>query len=275
MQLNNQNLLKNEIKEVKLLLEGILAYQDVPAPILDLSIAKVERLRSILVQIKSEGLVPDTSVVEKAVDQAYNEALVQEDLHVESSSEETPLAKIEEPLVSEVSAVVTDEPLKPIVEEVESVMPVKNDAPAIDLSIEAVPVKEKKVEITEEVEDKAKITTESASISNKKQILGEMFSNEKMLMNDRVGDKKDTLGQRIVHAPISDLKSAIPINDRFRFQRDLFQNNVSLFNETLAKLNGLVTFNEALRYVQTQFEWDEENATTLDFMALLKRRFVN
>lgn len=275
MQLNNQNLLKNEIKEVKLLLEGILAYQDIPAPILDLSIAKVERLRSILVQIKSEGLVPDTSVVEKVVDKAYNEVVVQEERHVESSSEETPLAKIEEPLASEISAVVKDEPLKPIVEEDEVVMPVISDAPAIDLSNEAMPVEGKKVEIAEDVVDKPKITAEIAGISNKKQILGETFSNEKTLMNDRVGDKKDTLGQRIVHAPISDLKSAIPINDRFRFQRDLFQNNVSLFNETLVKLNGLASFTEALCYVQTQFTWDEENATTIDFMALLKRRFVN
>lgn len=74
--------------------------------------------------------------------------------------------------------------------------------------------------------------------------------------------------------PVSDLKQAISIGDRFLYQRELFGKNGELMQRTIADLNGLSSFDEAMAYIDTHFNWDKELPSYELFVNALHRRFA-
>lgn len=71
---------------------------------------------------------------------------------------------------------------------------------------------------------------------------------------------------------ISDLRKAIGLNDRIRFQKELFASDQTLMNETIEYLNGVASYDEALKYLSDNFEWDDENETVKYFKDILSRK---
>jgi hypothetical protein len=63
------------------------------------------------------------------------------------------------------------------------------------------------------------------------------------------------------------------LGDRFLFQRELFAGNGELMQKTLDDLNALSSFDEAIEYIQENFEWDMECTAVQLFENVLKRRF--
>jgi hypothetical protein len=89
-------------------------------------------------------------------------------------------------------------------------------------------------------------------------------------------DKKfvdDSIATALSNKKISDIKQAISIGDRFRFQRELFNGNGEVMSRTLSKINQCANLDEALKYLTSKFKWNKENETVADFHQLLKRRF--
>ena len=74
--------------------------------------------------------------------------------------------------------------------------------------------------------------------------------------------------------PVSDLKQAISIGDRFLYQRELFGKNGELMQRTIADLNGLSSFDEAMAYIDKHFNWDKELPSYELFVNALHRRFA-
>lgn len=72
---------------------------------------------------------------------------------------------------------------------------------------------------------------------------------------------------------ITDLRKAISLNDRFRFQRELFAGNVENLNRTLDELNKLSGYEEAISYIENNFQWDIKSDAAKEFIILIKRRF--
>lgn len=75
-------------------------------------------------------------------------------------------------------------------------------------------------------------------------------------------------------APVTDLKQAISIGDRFLYQRELFGKNGELMQRTITDLNGLNTFDEAMEYIDRHFNWDKEQPSYELFVNALHRRFA-
>ena len=73
---------------------------------------------------------------------------------------------------------------------------------------------------------------------------------------------------------VEDIRQAISLGDRFLFQRELFAGNGELMQKTLDEINGLDSFDEAMEYVQNNFEWDKESTAVQLFENVLKRRFA-
>lgn len=73
--------------------------------------------------------------------------------------------------------------------------------------------------------------------------------------------------------PVSDLKQAISIGDRFLYQRELFDRNGELMQRTITELNMLSSFSEAMDYVHRHFNWDAESSGYELFINALHRRF--
>lgn len=77
--------------------------------------------------------------------------------------------------------------------------------------------------------------------------------------------------------PVTDLKSAINLNDKLLYIKDLFNGYSLAYSEAIEIVNRFNTFEEAERFLKTNYvvknNWESKPATTAKFYALLKRRY--
>ncbi|MCQ2361306.1 MAG: hypothetical protein MJ009_07540 [Paludibacteraceae bacterium] len=78
--------------------------------------------------------------------------------------------------------------------------------------------------------------------------------------------------KRIDGRLISDLRKVIGLNDRIRFQKELFGGDAALMNSTIDALNSSASLDEALEYIGANFKWDEDNDTVKYFKEILTRK---
>ena len=83
-----------------------------------------------------------------------------------------------------------------------------------------------------------------------------------------------SLSSQMSLSPINDIKKAINLNDRFRFQKELFNNDNNLYNNTVDAINALRTIEEAQSYITTRFAWDFDQDIAQEFIQLVQRRFI-
>ena len=72
--------------------------------------------------------------------------------------------------------------------------------------------------------------------------------------------------------PLKSLKEGLILNDRYLFQRELFNNDKSSLDETIAALDRLANIQEAVEYLKANFRWTKSEASE-KFVRLVKRRF--
>ena len=195
---------------------------------------------------------------ETEAEQTIDEGTVEEENHPEEApaveatiKEET----IEEPEDEEVAFVGVEE--EPAAEVVAAPIAEQAAKPATT----AEPVSEPMAEVTTEpiVAPKEATSTETAAPKP---------AAEKATDKPAEAPKTTAYGK-----PVSDLAKAISIGDRFLFQRELFDKNAELMQRTIADLNSLSTFGEAMEYLQQHFDWDKELPSYELFMTALHRRF--
>ena len=79
----------------------------------------------------------------------------------------------------------------------------------------------------------------------------------------------------IIQAPpaLLDLKRGISLNDRFLFQRELFNNNQAEMNSVMDRLNSFGNFEEAESYLKSERNWNFESQTVKEFLIVIKKGF--
>jgi hypothetical protein len=112
---------------------------------------------------------------------------------------------------------------------------------------------------------------ELVDIHNKR--LGDSFLKEKSV-NDIRSDDMSKLEHKLSNRPVSSIQSAIGINDRFQFIRELFEGSADNFVKAVTDLDSMKDMKEAVDYLQTNFKW-KKNESSLKFVNLIKRRFPN
>jgi len=85
---------------------------------------------------------------------------------------------------------------------------------------------------------------------------------------------KEKSATSLFQQPVKDIKSAIGINDRFYFQRELFEGNAELFNSAVEQLNSMENMESAMAFLAGNFTWDEDNDAVKSFMDIVKRRYL-
>ena len=133
---------------------------------------------------------------------------------------------------------------------------------------------ENSFEEEDEFEDEDDFEEEDEEIAPppfEKRTVGENFHSE-MSLNDRL-ENNNTLDQKISHSPISSLQSAIGINDRFLFIREVFNNDSTLYATAIKRIDGCANIKEAVDYLSSNFKI-KKTETSLKFVELIKRRFA-
>ena len=103
-----------------------------------------------------------------------------------------------------------------------------------------------------------------------KAVIGETFQKERSL-NDAMGENKSS-ESKLTNGPISSLRAAIGLNDRFLFIREIFDNNTEKYNTVIDNLDKLETIQQAVEYLKANLSL-QKNDTSMKFVDLLKRRF--
>ena len=128
----------------------------------------------------------------------------------------------------------------------------------------------------------AKATTQPMSsaekddtIGTQASVLGETIKPDATSVNEVIANAKDSKTNfKQIGKPVNDVRKAIGLNDRFYFQRELFDNNANLFNQTLDQINQMDSFDAAVSFLQSNFNWDESNVVTESFIKSIQRRFL-
>ncbi|HMP30185.1 MAG TPA: hypothetical protein PKD85_11320 [Saprospiraceae bacterium] len=91
--------------------------------------------------------------------------------------------------------------------------------------------------------------------------------------------KARDISERLAMSPIADIAKAMSINDKMLILKELFGNDVTLFNDSISKLNGYSTFEEAksllVDTVAVKYQWDnsEKIEKAEAFIKLVSRRY--
>ncbi|MGM0566103.1 MAG: hypothetical protein ACQESX_05040 [Bacteroidota bacterium] len=108
--------------------------------------------------------------------------------------------------------------------------------------------------------------------------VGEKFNDEQNSLNDFLSGKNQdhSIGERMKHNHITNLKTAIDINHKFLFIRELFDGDSDEYNQVIEKLNNSSDMQEArqiLSEYHEKYQWQEKQDTLQHFMEIINRRY--
>lgn len=90
--------------------------------------------------------------------------------------------------------------------------------------------------------------------------------------------KSPSLKEKIVGTPIKDLRSAISINQKFKFISELFEDDSDAFEKSVSTINGYTSYIEADDYMENtlkpRYGWESGSASAREFTELVSRRFL-
>ncbi len=106
------------------------------------------------------------------------------------------------------------------------------------------------------------------------EIIGEKYQGKRKFRNESLaGDKKD-VATKLQNKPIVDLSKSIGINDKFMYTKELFHGNAELYAKTIAKLNDFTDMNDAMFFIQENFDWDSKNEAANQLIELVRRKLM-
>lgn len=130
------------------------------------------------------------------------------------------------------------------------------------------------VKIKEEKPETVKIR-EQEHPSEETQILSDKFKGGETLyetLHQSFSNRNEIVGNI---KPVSDILSAIGLNDRFTFIRELFENNTPVFENTIKMINDAGNYDEACVYLNGHFAWDMESDVVKQLLDIVRRKFIN
>lgn len=141
---------------------------------------------------------------------------------------------------------------------------VEEEKPQVKEEIRELEVESKKEDNVQSNGTIEPINEESETIKN----------DSEAILNDQLQNQSsEVIGEKLNTSKLSDIQSAIGINDRFLFIRELFENNSDAYNECINFINNTNDLNAIERHFQSKTNWDFENPTVIQFMELTKRKF--
>lgn len=279
----------------------ILAYKEqIPTVEVDLVLKDVRDLYEVFLDLRTaaetqrrkplSASVEETPVakVETAVVEAEIEPVVE-------------LTKVEEvksePVLNPVSEVaMLAEPIAEINVEgpIEKIAPVEAATPVIEekqkpeelavaLPSEKPPIITPKVDLLQERQKdfvptvrKIEFKPEPSPVTDGKK--ESLFEKAASLYDKIAKPAEKTVAGQATRQPVSNIKAAIGINEKFAYLKELFKNNVNDYNEALEKLNNFESYGDAEDFFQelkSKYEWDPESKSFQGLADLLNRRYLH
>ncbi len=126
---------------------------------------------------------------------------------------------------------------------------------------------------TPEPEPQPVVEPEPVAVAEPHPTVAETLAKKPTVVEEFEQKDDESLAHAIASQPVTDLKQAISIADRFRFQRELFANNGEAMIKALDALNACTTFAEAEQLLVNRLNLPPDNPATTDFIELVHRKF--
>ncbi len=294
------SLLYKSIEELEMITNGFMEMDEYPKVILQLAKRKTEDIQAIIEQLE------ETKPVDTAVAEVQNIEVEEEQIQV--SEENTDTVEIteqaeailvgEKEKVEEVKFIIEENSVEEKIEILEEIDPTPEIAePEIEtIELEKLeeefeklqPVETKQVETEPEMQSQEpEISATTIEIKEtKEETFIKLTSDEPKVMtladkiapsgisrSEKLSANGNSISSTFANKKIDDIKQAISIGDRFRFQRELFSGNGEDMNKTLNYINQLATFEEVSSFLKNKYKWVEEDNDVVDFMQIVKRKF--
>lgn len=106
--------------------------------------------------------------------------------------------------------------------------------------------------------------------------LANKYKDNQKLLNEQIGDHsgKIDVATKLQNRPINDLSKAIGINDKFLFTKELFNGNAEAYSSTIKSLNAFTDLNDAIIFLQENFNWGGDNEFATRFIEIIRRKFL-
>jgi len=140
-------------------------------------------------------------------------------------------------------------------------------------------------EQTQKLREKAPSTNKSKSIevepapgatsAERPATLADKFQDKQKSLNEAIANQtlRSDVASKLQNKPITDLTKAIGINDKFLFTNELFDGDSALYTETVNLLNKMDDLDQAIIYLQDNFNWSATSEAAAKFVDLVRRKF--
>jgi len=124
------------------------------------------------------------------------------------------------------------------------------------------------------------IKSSNIDLFSSPQTIADKFKDEKISLNELLYSESNTdksIVGKMQKTPISDIKLAIGINEKFKLINELFEGNLQKYNENITKLNNYGSYDEAnnlLNILKKDCKWNEENESYKTLKELISRRYM-
>lgn len=275
------NIILNDIKEIELLVSTFKGKPLIPATYFKLVNSKLSNLNDEMLML--EELHKDNQPTEqpkapmvKATENNKTETVK------ESEVKNEPLSFImDEPEERKPQQKTTSSPAQQTVQAIEIKSTGQEPQPEINVTPPVVPSPVTSVAEPKQEMPQAPIVvpTTAAPIAQAKSktdhsVLGETINKNHTSLNENISRHVTQEDLTNFGSPVSDIRKALGINDRFYFQRELFDNNNDMFNNALDIINTMNSYNQAHSYLINSFGWDESLKETEEFLRAVRRRFL-
>ena len=267
--------LLSEIKELESVVESLKQNNKVPFSFFKESFKRTQEISRLLHQLEFVQIEEMRGEMEKLViylseaETARREAEAKAKLVAEEASKKQIISKEEEmQLLSETNTEI-DKPKER--EEADEVLVAKKEQ---DSLLEIDDEDERKDKDEEELLPPPLIqkTVDTAKEQKEPVSLLETTRSETILA--KIAPKNKSLNDvQPVNQTIQDAMRSISLNDRFLFQRELFDNNREAMTTMLSKLQSFSSLDLAKSYLERNTTWDFRDDTVDKFLQMLKESF--
>lgn len=260
----------NDIKELELIVKGMREMDKIPGVMQELAIAKtrniLDRFRRLEESFPKEEISLDNlwtkesflSDEEPELLEKEEEYLLKEEISEKFEFQEEDIVE----LVEKEQKIDIFQKVEPEEKETASEPEPVYTEEKVEEEVQPVDRQPEEKKSTVIASEKVKVQVQERTTNERFQFRNPSFNNTVASTNRRVENRF-----------IQNLRKAINLNDRYRYQRELFGGNLELMNRVIDKLDAMASLEDATDYVRKEFAWDTESKTVMDFYLLLESRF--
>lgn len=104
-------------------------------------------------------------------------------------------------------------------------------------------------------------------------VLGEVINHDVQTLADTIAPPRDRASELLRNEPVTDLRRAIGINDRFLLIRDLFGGDGAAYEAAIDALNGFDNLDDCMIYIAEHYAWNPNSDGAVLLMELLERKY--